>query len=75
MVGDTRGSTFRLLLVVLIQLLNVEASATLVHVDLRVHRALYLNRLRSVPLLSVKLTAVHSVNVHHVTSSMDLASS
>lgn len=69
-----RGSPFRLLLVVLVQLLDVEAATALVHVHLPVHRTLNLNRLRPVSLLSVELTAIHSLDVHDITALVILAS-
>lgn len=49
----------------LVKLLDVQTSATLVHLHLSVHWALDLNRLRTVSLLSVELTTVHCVNLHH----------
>jgi hypothetical protein len=38
-----------------------------VHVHVPVHRALYLDRLSPVALLSVKLTAVNRLDLHHIT--------
>jgi len=63
-----------LLLVVLVQLLNVQAPSALVDVHIPVDRALYLNRLCAVPLLRVQLAAVpthvHRLDGHHVAVSM-----
>ena len=36
------------------------------HIDISIHRALDLDRLSSVPLLSVELTPVHWLDLHHV---------
>ena len=49
----------------LVKLLDVQTAAALVHVNLPVHWALDLNRLRAVSLLSVELTAVHRIDMHH----------
>ena len=57
----------------LIEFLNVQTAATLVHMDLCVHGALDLNRLCPVPLLSVQLAAIHRINIHHFTALMILA--
>ena len=70
MVGHAlRVHALRLLMVVLVQLVNVETATSLVHVDARcgtINRALYLNGLRSVALLSVELATVHGLDVHDV---------
>lgn len=50
----------------LVQLLDVQTASTLMHVDLPVHRRLNLNSLRTVSLLSVELTAIHIIDVHHL---------
>lgn len=59
---------FWLLVVVLVQFMNVETAATLVHVDsvVAIDGTLYLYGLCSVPLLSVQLASVHGLNVHEV---------
>ena len=36
------------------------------HVNIGVHRTLDLNRLRAIPLLSVQLTPIHRLNLHHI---------
>ena len=73
-VGDARCRPLRLLLVVLVQFLDVQTAAALVHVHLSVHRTLDLDRLRPVSLLCVELTAIHSLYVHDITALMVLAS-
>ena len=73
-VSDARRRPLRLLLVVLVQLLDVQTATALVHVHLRVHWTFNLDGLSAVSLLSVKLTAVHSIDVHHF-SLMVLATS
>lgn len=73
-VGNACCGTLWLLLVVLIEFLNVQTAAALVHMDLCVHGALDLNRLCPVPLLSVQLAAIHRINMHHFTALMILAS-
>jgi len=65
--GDTRCCSLRLLLVVLVELLYVKAASTLVHLHLPVHRALDLDRLSTVPLLSIELASIHVINMHHIT--------
>ena len=56
----------RLRMVVLVQLLNIQTSISLVHIDVAVNGALNLNSLRTVALLGVKLTAVHRLDVHDI---------
>ena len=62
-----RGPTFRFLMIVLIQLVDVQAASTLVHVHVRVYRRLNLDGLSSVSLLGIQLTPVHGLDVHDVT--------
>ena len=59
-----------LLVVVLVELVDVEAGAPLVHVHiigagLIVHGRLDLDGLRAVTLLSVQLTTIHGLDVKH----------
>ena len=53
-------------MVVLVQLLNIQTSISLVHIDVAVDGALNLNSLRTVALLGVKLAAVHRLYVHDI---------
>lgn len=57
----------RLLVIVLVELVDVQAVAALVHIDvgsLVAHRRLDLNGLRTVALLSVQLSSIHWLDVH-----------
>lgn len=69
--------TLRLLLIVLIELLDVEAASTLVDVDIAIDRALYLNCLGAVALLRVQLTSItphiHWLDLHHFTAHATVA--
>lgn len=57
---------FRLLVVVLVQLVDVQAAPALVHVHVSSHGTLDLDRLRAVTLLRVQLAAVNGLDLHHV---------
>ena len=62
-----RCSSFRLLLVVMVELLDVQAASTLVQMHLPVDRALDLDRLSTVALLSIELASVQRIDVKHIT--------
>jgi len=75
-VGSARRGSLRwLLMVVLVQLVNVQTSTALLHVyiggPLPIHRALDLNRLRAVALLSVQLTTIHRLDMHDLAVTAD----
>ena len=61
------GRLWRLLVVVLIQLMDVQTISSLVHTDIStvlvVHRRLDLDGLRSIAFLSVQLASIHRLNI------------
>ena len=63
-VRHTRGGHLRLLMVVLVQLVNVQAAAALVHID-GVSVTLDLDCLRTVTLLRVELAPIHLFDVYY----------
>ena len=59
----------------LVELVNIQTSATLVHWHVSGHWTFDLYRLGTVTLLGVELTFVHGLDVHNVTLGMNAATS
>ena len=59
----------------LVELVNIQTSATLVHWHVSGHWTIDLYRLGTVTLLGVELTSVHGLDVHNVTLGMNAATS
>ena len=66
MVSNSGAAGLRLLMVVLVELMNIQTAASLVHVDVAVHGGLDLDGLGAVALLRVQLAPVHWLDVHDV---------